>query len=47
MFVLAGDVTEGEITAGMTVHVPLNSSLSASEPIHAIELANADSGTKV
>jgi hypothetical protein len=47
LFVLAGDVTEGEIRAGMTVRVRLNSSLSMSEPIHAIEPASTDSGPRV
>jgi hypothetical protein len=45
LFVLAGAVVEGDIKAGMTVVVPLNSAISISERIHSVEFARrADGG---
>jgi hypothetical protein len=39
-FVLAGSVVEGEVRAGMFVHIPLNSELTVVVPIDAVEYAS-------
>ena len=39
LFVLAGSIAEGEIRAGMFVHVPFNSALDMTACIHSIEFA--------
>ena len=44
LFVLAGSVVEGAVKVGMCVHVPLNNSISISEPIHSIEFARRPGG---
>ena len=36
---MAGSIVEGEIRAGMFVHIPLNSSLASTARIHSIEFA--------
>ncbi|MGJ4910695.1 hypothetical protein [Bradyrhizobium sp. HKCCYLS2033] len=44
LFVLAGEIADGQIQAGMIVSVPLNSSLSISGPVHSIEYARRTGG---
>ncbi len=39
LFVLAGEIREGEIKAGMNVNIRFNSSVSMTAPIHSIEFA--------
>ena len=39
LFVIAGSVVEGEIRAGMFVHVPFNPAVAMTARIHSIEFA--------
>jgi hypothetical protein len=39
LFVIAGSVLEGEIRAGMFVHIPFNSSVARTAQIHCVEFA--------
>jgi hypothetical protein len=42
LFVLAGEITEGEIKVGMKVNIRFNSSVSMTAPIHSIEFARRE-----
>jgi hypothetical protein len=44
LFVLAGEIREGEIRAGMKVHIRLNSSVSTTATIHQIEFSRRHQG---
>lgn len=47
IFVMAGSVVEGEISAGMFVHIPLNSLAAITFRIHCIEAARRQGGEDV
>ena len=47
LFVMAGSVVEGQVRAGMFVHVPFNSSLDMTAKIHSIEFARRHGGEDV
>jgi hypothetical protein len=47
IFVMAGSVVEGEISAGMFVHIPLNSLAAMTLRIHCIEAARRQDGDDV
>ena len=46
-FCIPGDITQGNVKAGMIVNIPFNSCLSMTAPIHAIEIASTSSGTRI
>ncbi|MBE9558064.1 MAG: hypothetical protein IMF08_14495 [Proteobacteria bacterium] len=46
-FVLAGSIVEGVIRPGMMVNIPLNGSVSLSEPVDSIEFARREGGEDV
>ncbi len=41
LFVLPGEVVEGDVRPGMFLSVPFNSSLELTAPVHAIEYASS------
>lgn len=41
LFVLAGEIVEGTVRAGMVLHVPLNSSLTVTALVHGVESLRA------
>jgi hypothetical protein len=47
LFVMAGSIVEGKISAGMFVHVPCNLSLHLTTRIHCIEFARRKDGEDV
>ncbi len=47
LLVLAGSVVEGEIAAGMFVHVPFNPRFGLVECIHAVERLTGDRGAEL
>jgi len=47
LFVMAGSVIEGEIRAGMFVHIAFNSTVAISNQIHRIEFARRQGGDDV
>jgi hypothetical protein len=46
-FVLAGSIVEGEIRAGMFIHVAFNSAFATTSRIHSIEFARRQGGEDV
>jgi hypothetical protein len=46
LFVMAGEIVEGEIRAGMFVRVPFNSALEMTARIHSIEFARRLGGSE-
>jgi len=46
-FIVAGSIVEGDINAGMVVHVPVNSDSNIKARIHSIELAPRQGGEDV
>jgi hypothetical protein len=47
VFVIAGDVVEGQVSKGMTVHIPLNGGLSMTATITALEHISTDGPAEV
>jgi hypothetical protein len=47
LFILSGEIREGEIKIGMQVHIRPNSNVAMTAPIHAVEFARREGGEDI